>query len=248
MKLSILMASYNSEATIGESIESFINQSYQDKELIIIDGNSKDATIEIINSYDREDISYISEPDEGVYYALNKGLEIARGEWVYVMGSDDVLYSREVFENIFSNKFPKDISIIYGEVISNFYKNKKRISFDNPHKLFKKFNYAPPIFHQAVLFKNNELKNLNGFDTSFNIYADFDLLCRAVRADLRFMKIPNIITNYNASGLSGISTKNFFSNHNEFKKVLRTNNSLNILWRLRLLKNYLYFFYTLFRK
>ena len=247
MKISILMASYNSEKTIKTSIQSFLNQSLLDKELIVIDGESNDQTLKIVENFNSPCIHLISEPDDGVYDALNKGLKIANGEWIYVMGSDDILFSDTVLEDVFIKNIPENTSIIYGEVISNFYKNKKQIKFDYPEILLKKYNNAPPIFHQAIFFKKEQLDQLDGFNTYYKIYADFDLLCRSSKANLIFWKIPTLICLYNASGLSGISKTNFLSNSREFKNVLINNNSLNLRWRIRLLKNYFYFIYSLIR-
>ena len=102
----VITASFNSEKTIDKTIESLLNQNYTNFEYIIIDGNSKDSTLEIIKSFEQKfkekNITYkfISEPDKGIYDAWNKGIKLSDGEWISFLGSDDYYTDNTVFEQI----------------------------------------------------------------------------------------------------------------------------------------------------
>ena len=99
--ISIVTAVYNGNNTIEETIRSVISQTYDNFEYIVIDGSSSDGTIEKLMQYDDQIDYWISEPDKGVYDALNKGIDLARGEWIYFLGADDVLVDSNVLKRIF---------------------------------------------------------------------------------------------------------------------------------------------------
>ena len=113
---SIVIATYNSAKTLRMSLESVLNQSFQDWECVIVDGASKDGTVEIIKEYSNKDarFRYISEPDNGIYDAFNKGWKMAKGEWVYYLGSDDLLMQDDL-SNLLQNTGHADV--LYGDVI-----------------------------------------------------------------------------------------------------------------------------------
>ncbi len=117
MKISIITVCYNSANWIKQSIESVINQDYKDIEYIIIDGNSQDDTKKIIENYSDRITRFISEPDHGIYNAMNKGIKIASGDYIYFLGSDDYLIDNQVISNAvdFINKNPK-YEFIYGNI------------------------------------------------------------------------------------------------------------------------------------
>jgi len=129
--VSIVTVCYNSEKTIRDTIESVLNQTYRNIEYILVDGASKDSTVDIIKSYEEKfrekGISYkwISEPDTGIYNAMNKGIDMASGEWCYFLGSDDILFDKNVILSI-TNELLDVNCIYYGEV----YAVKKRILYD----------------------------------------------------------------------------------------------------------------------
>lgn len=121
--LSVIVPTYNSEETIERCLTSLLSQTYQDFEICIIDGNSIDRTLSIISHYQVlfKSIRVISEPDGGTYDAMNKGIDIAQGNWLYFLGSDDEIADKEVFSDIFSSstgdgKNSNKSDVMYGNV------------------------------------------------------------------------------------------------------------------------------------
>ena len=124
--VSIIIATYNSEKTLRRALDSVLNQSYQDWECIVVDGASKDNTIEIVKEYVSKDsrFRYMSEPDHGIYDAFNKGWKMAKGEWVMYLGSDDE-YTMDGIKVLMENSDGADV--VYGNVILKYsdFKQKK---------------------------------------------------------------------------------------------------------------------------
>lgn len=119
MTFSIIIPTYNSSATLGQALNSIIEQSFKDFEILIMDGASSDKTVAIAQKINDPRISIYSEPDSGVYDAMNKGIARARGEWVYFLGSDDWLINNTVLDKINAHISP-DIDIIYLSFASKY--------------------------------------------------------------------------------------------------------------------------------
>lgn len=120
MKISIITISYNVEKEIERTMRSVLNQTFQDLEYIVVDGKSSDKTVNIAKSiaceYPNRNIRIISEPDKGIYDAMNKGIKMASGEWVNLMNAGDVFASDNVLENIFKETISDDVSFIYSDL------------------------------------------------------------------------------------------------------------------------------------
>ena len=183
-KISIITVAYNAVDTIEETILSVINQTYSNIEYIIIDGGSIDGTIDIIKKYS-DNISYwISEPDKGIYDAMNKGINIATGEWINFMNAGDIFYNFNTLVDIFEiNRTFADV--VYGDRIS-------KCSFGEfYHKVdtLDKFNKYFPIFHQSTFIKTKILKN-NKFDLKYKICADYNQLYQLYKQNYTFHYLP----------------------------------------------------------
>jgi glycosyltransferase involved in cell wall biosynthesis len=168
-KVSIITVVYNGIAYIEKTIQSIINQTYINKEYIIIDGNSTDGTMNIIKKYE-EKINYcLSEPDHGIYDAMNKGIDAATGDWVIFMNCGDYFYNLHVLDNVFANPIPQNIALISGstKVRSNW---GKFISKSRPHKqLWKSF------CHQSLISRI-EINRKYRFNLDFINAADYDFV------------------------------------------------------------------------
>ena len=114
MKISVVTASFNSETTIGFAIESFLKQTHADKEMLVIDGVSRDRTLKIVESFATPDIRVFSEPDKGVYDAMNKGLHRFSGDAVGFLNSDDTFHDTDVLADIARGL--ADADIVYGDI------------------------------------------------------------------------------------------------------------------------------------
>jgi len=207
---SIITVSFNSEKSIAATIESVLHQNCKDFEYIIVDGKSTDKTIEIIKSYEsifkEKKISYswISEKDNGIYDAFNKGVKLAKGEWVSFLGSDDI-YKKHALESYkyHIKNLDKNIDIIHSEVKVG---DRKIIKGKWSWKVFRrKMNIAHVgAFHHKDYFKKYDL-----FDTSYKIAGDYELLLRA-KNKLRTVKFDEITAIMGDGGISNQNVKKVY--------------------------------------
>lgn len=117
--ITIVIPTYNCEGTIKNAVDSIFNQSFKNVEILIIDGNSTDNTLKALQEYSEKKRNLIlySEKDDGIYDAMNKGLTLAKGEWIYFMGGDDTLYETTTLEKVVEIQKDSNNNIIYGNVI-----------------------------------------------------------------------------------------------------------------------------------
>lgn len=214
--VSIIIATYNSEKTLSTALDSVVSQSFQDWECIIVDGASKDNTVEIIKNYVSMDsrIRYISEPDNGVYDAFNKGWKMARGEWVQYLGCDDKL-TIDGFLDMHLELY-SDYPIVTGDVYIN--------KTDGTTKINMSAGYGG--CHQGKFTKREILKRMNGFDEQFPILADYDLM---LRMKYSHYKIKNIRVNVAYFAMDGIS-QNFTRLIDRAKERYRIERRYNNAW------------------
>lgn len=165
--LSIIIPTFNAESTIERAIDSICSQRYQNWEIWIVDGDSSDNTISAVKTYATVDqrVRYISKPDKGIYDAMNAGIQLATGDWLYFLGSDDRLYSGDIIEKIFSNERVRESDILYGNV------------FSNEKAIHGKFDAAKlvrmPVPHQAMFFRKTVFERLGGYNVSCQCRADY---------------------------------------------------------------------------
>lgn len=197
--ISIIVATFNAAKCIREALESIINQSYKNWECIIQDGGSKDNTISIVQKYASQDsrIKYYSERDKGIFDALNKGIQKARGEWIYVLGSDDIL-NPNTFLHI-SNYLNDENDIVYGKIELLFPNLSTKIV--SPKKL-RLIRYMMIANHQSIIMKKALIDKLNGFNDSYKISADFDLIQRAYLSKSRFKETNVCFAKFSYTGVS----------------------------------------------
>jgi glycosyltransferase involved in cell wall biosynthesis len=196
-KLSIITVCLNSSAFIETAIKSVLSQSFKDIEYLVLDGASTDGTVEILKRYQQENkLKYISEPDAGVYYAMNKGLKMVQGEWIFFLGSDDVFFDNEVLERIFSKEYGEE-EIIYGNVKYLH----SGIIYDGPfnHEKISTKN----ICHQAMFVKAAVFEKIGNFNTKYKMSADFEFNTRWMGMNLPSLYIDETIVIFNEKGLSG---------------------------------------------
>ena len=212
--ISVITICYNSERFIEQTIKSVINQDYCNLEYIIIDGNSKDNTVNLIKRYDHKVSKWISEPDKGIYDAMNKGIKSATGDWIIFMNSGDNFVNDTVLSDVFCNNFTKETNIIYGDIINDWgtYKESKKAYPLNV------FSYRMPFCHQAV-FVRREILLDNLFDLSFRYAADYNqfysLYYKYTSAIFRY--VPICIAECDTS--DSFSRKNMLSMWLEYMKI-----------------------------
>ncbi|MEO5911181.1 MAG: glycosyltransferase family 2 protein [Pelobium sp.] len=195
--ISIITVVYNGAEYIEETILSIINQNYPAIQYIVIDGGSTDGTIQIINKY-KDRIDYLlSEPDKGIYNAMNKGINFCKGDWVNFMNCGDTFYNHSTITAVFTDESIKDVDIIYGRHQVS-YKGKK--IFKNPAPI-KNLWMGMTIQHQSVFVKT-ELLTLRLFDESYTFAADYDLFYEYYKIGKTIKYLNYVISTVEAQGFS----------------------------------------------
>ena len=192
MKVSIITVSLNSANTIKDCIKSVVNQSYKNIEYIIIDGGSTDGTLDIIKKYASKISFWISKKDYGIYDAMNKGINLAIGEIIGFLNSDDMFYDSRVVERIV-NAFEKDIDCIYGNLIYVSHRNIKKITrrwISNEFKegIFEK-SWTPA--HPTFYCRKKVYDRYGGYRLDFKIASDVELMYRFLQKHQLISKFIN---------------------------------------------------------
>ncbi|MEY8702338.1 glycosyltransferase family 2 protein [Francisella philomiragia] len=179
IKFTVITVCYNSEKTIQRTLQSIKDQTYKNIEYIIIDGGSTDKTLEIISNYSDIVNILVSEPDNGIYDAMNKGIKLATGDYIGFLNSDDY-YTNDIFEEYSKLLMSKHYDFVYSDSI--FFDQKKQWTFSCPDyntksfdKLLTKYN---PFCHQTLYVKKEVFNQIGYFDTTFKIAADYDFILR----------------------------------------------------------------------
>lgn len=205
-KISIITVVRNGEQYIESAIKSIISQTYENIEYIVIDGKSSDGTVEIIKEFEDCITHWISEPDKGIYDAMNKGVRFSTGEWILFINSDDYLLNDHVIEQAvpFLNKCTNLIA--YGQVQISFSAGEDKTSGDEWDKLKYRFRNVAMCFPHQGTFHSKRLFDQGLFDNSFKIAGDYDLLLRHLKNnDATF--IPVLIAKMRAVGISNNAGK-----------------------------------------
>lgn len=198
-KITIITPVFNAEKDIEACILSVAGQSYPDKEHLLVDGASTDGTLEIIKRYAEKysHIKLISEKDDGIYDAMNKGIDLASGEWIYFLGCDDVFYDDMVLVNIFSSDEIDSLDLVYGNV---FWGDTGEI-YDGKFSRLKLMEKN--LCHQSVFYRRTLFEKLGKFDTEYKSWADylFNIKCfNSVNVRLKYVDI--VVAKYGAEGFS----------------------------------------------
>jgi glycosyltransferase involved in cell wall biosynthesis len=210
MKLSIITVCYNSAATIENTFKSVKEQTYDNIEYIIVDGNSNDTTVEIIKNYEAIISKWISEPDLGLYDAMNKGIGMATGDLVGILNSDDVFYNNSVLTEIARFHTINSIDASLGNIVQcdDTGKVLRRYFSKNwmPSKL--KMGFMPP--HPSIFFKRSLFEKYGVYNLDYRIAADYDLIVRFfLRWQISWSYSGVTTTNMLAGGLSSSGFKSY---------------------------------------
>ena len=220
MKISIITVCFNSIKTIEDTIQSVIKQNYIDIEYIIIDGGSNDGTINIIEKYKDNISKYISESDTGIYDAMNKGIDMATGDIIGILNSDDIFYSHSIVsEVVFEFITDNHLDALIGNIVFINKTNKIiRTYFSNNWNTSKfAWGFMPP--HPSFFCKRKIFKKYGTYKTNYKIASDFELLIRFLQIyKINFEYIPLVTTKMR---IGGASTKNFKSIYLLNKEIKR---------------------------
>lgn len=205
MKISIVTVCFNSESTIRDTIESIISQTYQNIEYIIIDGKSNDKTIDIISEYKNAISAFISEPDKGIYDAMNKGISLATGDFVGILNSDDVLASKEtISETVKFLNANQDVDGCYGDLIYVKRGNLDSFSRYFSSRFFSKntIPFGLTIPHPTLYLRPKLFQKYGFYKTNYRVAADFELIARMVKSGVNLIRIPFVMVKMREGGIS----------------------------------------------
>ena len=193
-KVTIVTVSYNTDGSIERTIKSVLEQTYPNIEYIIIDGKSTDNTVEIIKKHDNKISYWISEKDDGIYYAMNKAIDLASGVWINFMNAGDTFIDKSVISK-FINIVDSSIDVAYG---TRYIHKEKDVYLEKTYDI-DSFYIKMPFGHQSAFTKKSILKKYK-FDTSLQLSADYDFLIQCYQDNCKFQNLDLEICNFYAGG------------------------------------------------
>jgi glycosyltransferase involved in cell wall biosynthesis len=204
MKVSIITVCYNSEKTIEDTIKSVASQDYGDIEYIIIDGCSTDSTNDIIEKYaDNVDV-YVSEKDEGLYDAMNKGIKLASGDVIGIINSDDFFISQASVSELMSGFSQPNIDAVYSDLIYVDEKNTDKVTRLYSSKPFRKSLIRVGIMlpHPTFYAKKTVYDKCGLYKLNYRVAADFEFIARCATQGFTFNRVPKITVKMREGGIS----------------------------------------------
>lgn len=216
MKISIITVCYNSAETIEETIKSVQAQTYENIEYIIVDGNSKDKTLELVQRYPAVVTKWVSEPDKGLYDAMNKGIAMATGDYIGILNSDDTFFEPETIQKVVDFLVENKVEACTGDIVQHKngriirrYSSKKW----SPAKL--KIGFMPP--HPSIFFKKELFGSFGAYVLGYKIASDYELIIRYFLKHKISWKYSGITTTSMAIG--GASSSGISSYHTITEEV-----------------------------
>ena len=223
MRISLITAVYNNSQGLISSLNSSFQQSYSQVERIIIDGASKDGTLSVLEQKASELDKVISEPDNGIYDALNKGIKLVNGDIVGILHSDDLFSEPTILEKVVEQFEKTSIDLLYGDLCY--------VRSDNPEKILRywksgsfvrtrlKQGWMPP--HPTVYVRREIYERFGGYDTRYSIAADYDWMLRLLKdPSIKVCYLPEVMV---YMGTGGISNRKLWQKSAEDYKIIRKN-------------------------
>jgi glycosyltransferase involved in cell wall biosynthesis len=248
MRISIITATFNSSAHIADCVKSVHDQTYHDIEHIIVDGASKDNTLDIVNGIPNRVGKIISEPDKGIYDAMNKGIQAATGDVIGILNSDDFFTSDDVIQTIADSFKNSDIDALYGDVHFVSPENLSRSVRYYSSSVFKpslfRFGFMPA--HPSFYMKKECYDKYGLYALDYKIASDYDLLIRYLYKEK--INYKYIKKDFVTMRTGGVSTENFNSRVTLNKEIVRACRKYGIYTNLFMLSlKYLYKIFELKR-
>jgi glycosyltransferase involved in cell wall biosynthesis len=200
-KITVVTVVYNGEKEIEETIQSVITQTYPNIEYIVIDGASTDNTLDIIKKYSADIDTLVSEPDRGIYDAMNKAIGLASGEWIIFMNAGDTFASEHVLENIFGKNDLHDYDVVYG---NNYYKGEDFCIEQKCRDLTTLYK-GMAFNHQSSFVKSSLMKE-HMFDPTWKIQCEYDLFLKLYLGGHKFRHVDEYVAVYRDGGFSEQNT------------------------------------------
>ena len=202
-KCSIITVTLNNKAGLEKTIQSVLGQTYRDIEYIVIDGASSDGSVKIIESHASGIDQWISEPDTGVYNAMNKGIQKATGEYLLFLNSGDTLFETSTLEQVIPYLEAADADLFYGDL--RFDHSDQFEDFHYPDELTFDFLYHRSLGHPATFIKRSLFDKVGYYEESYSICADWVFFTKAICLyTCSYKHIPRVIANFTTDGMSSV--------------------------------------------
>lgn len=228
--ITVVTVVYNGEKFLEETILSVINQTYDNVEYIIIDGGSTDGTLDIIKKYEHAIDYWVSEKDKGIYDAMNKGIQVAMGQFIGFVNADDYIYKETISElGIAASKVEFDFTVGNVDILTEKGEISKRMYFVEDFKNNDRYRLDMVTPHQAFFTSSNLLNKIGLFDAGFKLSADFDMTIRAIDQSKNFYVFKNVVGVFREGGVSG-SYSSYLENYLIYKR-----NGINYPERIKLI-------------
>lgn len=221
LTVSIITVSYNSVRTIADTINSVLDQTYPEIEYIIIDGSSTDGTITIIDSFGKRISKFISEPDNGIYAGINKGIRLATGDIVGILNSDDFFCNNTVIERVVESFMENEIDAVFGDVqfVDKVNTSKVVRYYSSKHFNTARFRFGFMPAHSSFYVKRELFEKLGYYKTDYKIAADYELLIRFLyinKIKYKYLEMPFL-----SMRMGGVSNKSIHSIYTLNKEIAR---------------------------
>jgi len=219
MKVSVLCVTYNSELTLEKTIISILDQTYESIEFVVVDGGSTDGTLDILKKYDSR-ISWISEPDRGIFDAMNKAVNLSSGDWLYFIGSDDFFVDNDVVSKMFNHiKIDDDLDVIFGNVK---YSNGMIFKCSLDWRIL----FIDTLHHQGAFYRSSLFEDYM-YNANYTMASDYELNVILYLNKHKSVYKDVIITEYSVEGTSSHAVFNAY----KWEMMLRSKHVRNFVLR-----------------
>lgn len=225
MKITLITVCFNSEKTIKDTLESVLKQTYKDYEYLIVDGKSKDNTLDIIKEYEpkfKGRLKWISEKDKGLYDAMNKGIKLSTGDVIGILNSDDIFASDNVLKTIANAFKKKKCDASYSDLV---FMDEETMKIPERYFISKTGNYKlgwhPP--HPTLYVKKEIYDKFGLYNQDYRIAADYDFMLRIMKNNVKMTYIPEVLIHMRSGGVSTNGIKGYIKSFKESLFVLKNN-------------------------
>lgn len=235
MKVSIVTVVYNGAATIASAVDSVLAQDHPDIEYIVIDGGSKDGTLEILQGYGPKIAVLVSERDKGIYDAMNKGLARARGDVVGILNADDFYTSHDVVSAVVAALQRSGADSLIGDLIFVKPENLAHVVrfYSSEGFSLRKFEHGDMPPHPTFFVRREVYGRLGNFDTQYRITSDFDLMLRFLyKARISWTYLPKVMVTMRTGGITNQGIQSKIRLNREIMHSMRKNGLPTSLWRV----------------
>ena len=204
-KISVITVCFNSEDTIRDTVQSVLSQDYDNIEYIVIDGASKDSTMDIIREYEDQIDIIVSEKDNGIYDAMNKGIRLSSGDFVGILNSDDVYAKTDIISKIADSFYENpDVDAVYGDLLYVDRSDLDKVVRTYPSDGFKawKMRFGFMLPHPTFYARRELFDSLGFYQTDYRVAADFELLSRFISKGIQLRRVPETFVKMRDGGIS----------------------------------------------